>query len=465
VLNFPPRPFQVGAIEKALTKKEFAMFSEMGTGKTYMTINIAWTRFCKGEIKDMLIVCDNSIKGVWEVEFEKHLKEPINLFNFTAGSKAKFNRWCSESDDRLRVLLIGVEALSQGASYDTILPYPDDNTMMVIDESYSIKTPGSKRTQRCWTLGSRAEYRMILTGTPMGDGYKDFYSQYKFLNTKILQCSNVVTFNRNYVIEGLKRVGGGKMVSTILGYKNEDKLLELIAPYTFQIKKSEALPDLPPKEFLVVPVEPTKEQTRALDDLKRNMEAEDSGDILEISTILERTVRFQQIAGGHFPSNDNEIRPISGKNPKMVAMMDYISHLPPDAKVIIWAQFVPEIKMIVDALSGVVEFYGAISLDQRKENTKRFQEDPSCRFMVSNRTGAKGQTWTAATYVLYYSNDYSYVNRIQSEDRAHRDGQNNKVMYVDFILQHELSDIAIHHAIQRKQSLADYASANLQEFM
>jgi SNF2 family DNA or RNA helicase len=254
----------------------------------------------------------------------------------------------------------------------------------------------------------------------------------------------------------------------IVGYQNTDDLLEKIAPYCFRIAKEDALPDLPPKQYNTVPIQPSPEQQNAFTLLEAEMRMEQGDDEIEVSTILERTLRFQQVAGGNFPLGDSETKPLDGKNPKMEVLLDLIQQMPPDAKAIIWAQFIPEINLISDTLAkeglGHTLFYGAIDDAGRKDATKKFQEDSQCRFMISNRTGAKGQTWTAATYVFYYSNDFSYVNRVQSEDRCHRAGQTNHVHYYDLVLQHPKSDIAIHNALTKKQSLAEYAMENLTEF-
>ena len=47
--------------------------------------------------------------------------------------------------------------------------------------------------------------------------------------------------------------------------------------------------------------------------------------------------------------------------------------------------------------------------------------------------GGYGITLTAAHTVIYYSNNYDLEVRLQSEDRAHRIGQTNKVTYIDLV--------------------------------
>jgi SNF2 family DNA or RNA helicase len=63
-------------------------------------------------------------------------------------------------------------------------------------------------------------------------------------------------------------------------------------------------------------------------------------------------------------------------------------------------------------------------------------------------------TLTAANTVIYYSNSYDLELRIQSEDRAHRIGQENKVTYIDLISPKTI-DEKIVDALRNKIKIAD----------
>ena len=73
--------------------------------------------------------------------------------------------------------------------------------------------------------------------------------------------------------------------------------------------------------------------------------------------------------------------------------------------------------------------------EERQEIVTKFQDPASdLRFFVGNpSTGGYGITLTEAKYVMYYSNGFDLEKRLQSEDRAHRIGQTDKVTYIDFI--------------------------------
>ena len=80
--------------------------------------------------------------------------------------------------------------------------------------------------------------------------------------------------------------------------------------------------------------------------------------------------------------------------------------------------------------------------------------DPT-RFFVSNpQTGGMGLTLHAAKNVVYYSNDFNLESRVQSEDRAHRVGQHNPVLYVDLVSPNTV-DVHIVKTLVNKNRLAN----------
>jgi SNF2 family DNA or RNA helicase len=97
----------------------------------------------------------------------------------------------------------------------------------------------------------------------------------------------------------------------------------------------------------------------------------------------------------------------------------------------------------------------------RQGLVNEFQSDPAKRFFVVNQaTGARGLTLTAATLSVYYSNTFSLEDRMQSEDRNHRIGQENEVLYIDLISNLRV-DRLISVALANKQDLHHYVNDDL----
>ena len=98
--------------------------------------------------------------------------------------------------------------------------------------------------------------------------------------------------------------------------------------------------------------------------------------------------------------------------------------------------------------------YGATSVDARKKVCHDFQTNDKVRFFIGNPTvGGYGLTLHAASYVIYFSNNYNLEVRLQSEDRAHRIGQTKNVVYIDIIAENTV-DEQIVSALDKKLVLS-----------
>jgi len=457
---------QLTALRKAWPLREFAFFHEMGTGKSYTTINLAAARFLAGQINALVVICPTPIKNVWEVELEKFCPIDYSVWVWESGDRLE-QHFFLEKKDELKVLVVGVEALSitNGRAHQAVEFFQRHHKFMcAVDESSRIKNYKAKRTRNVCEIGGWAEYRLLLTGTPITQGLEDLFGQFAFLNQKIINCKNYFVFRNKYCVMG------GFQGRQILGYQFREDLLGRVKPYVDYVTKEDCL-DLPDKVYSEpILVRPTVDQARFMKQLATEFSMQDGDDEIEVSTILERMLRYQQVIGGTFPYEGDEgymAKPIPGGNPKLDATMEYLNDLPKTSKCIVWARFVPEIQYLITAIeadfgeAAVVGFYGATSSDQRKANSQRFQEDPSCRFIVSNQTvGGYGQTWTAATFVVYYSNTFSYEDRYQSESRPHRKGQERHVTYQDIEMAVP-QDKMILRAIRKKRNLAQEVEEQL----
>ena len=442
-------------------------------GKTFTTINIAAARYLAGQINALVVICPTPLKEVWRAEVERWCPIPYKVLVMQPGTvfqTENYYKLYEEGDEPLlRVVVAGIEAMSQGNAFPRLSGWMavQRYTMAVVDESSRIKNPKAARTKRIITLGVEARYRMILTGTSITQGIHDLYSQMTFLDPAILGLKSFYAFRNKYCIMG------GFEGKKIMGYQQTDDLMQRVAPYVSVLKKKDAL-DLPDKMYERMAVEVSPQQRALIRELKQLHEAEHKGNTLTADTMLERLTRFQQIIGGHFPYREDgetayQVQRLD-QIPKLDALVELLEEdVPDDVSVIIWARFRPEIGLIVDHLrsrygeSSTVEFHGGISTADRQAAVNTFQARQA-RFIVSNQqTGGMGITLTAATLVVYYSNSFSMEERVQSEDRAHRIGQTNKVTYIDIEAEHPY-DKMILKAVTTKRNLRDFVDEQLEQF-
>ena len=183
--------------------------------------------------------------------------------------------------------------------------------------------------------------------------------------------------------------------------------------------------------------------------------------IVEDSTIsfsnkLTEIIKLHQVCNGFTKNDDGEIM---GLHDSKINALDEILE-ETDGKVIIWANYIYNIKQIIMFLKkkygedSVVSIYGEVNVEDRKKAVERIQTDEKTRFMVGNpTTGGFGLTLTACNTVIYFSNNYNLEVRKQSEDRAHRMGQKGTVVYIDIVARNTL-DEAIMKSLTNKGQIA-----------
>ena len=457
-----PYAHQLSALEKSWDREEFAYFMEMGTGKSKVLVDNIAMLYDKGKINGALIIAPKGVYNNWYTqEIPNHLASHIQpkMVLWTAStSKSKQKEYDSlfETGYDLHILIMNVEAFSTKKGLDFAGRFlRTHRTMMAVDESTSIKTPTAKRTKSILSIGKLANYRRILTGSPVTKSPLDLYTQCAFLNEHLLGFTSFYTFRNRYAVM-VDRNFGGRRVQIPAGYKRLDELSQILKAFSDRVLKENCL-DLPEKVYVERQVELTDEQSKAYSTMKSAALASIKGKMATAPHILTQMMRLHQITCGHLKSDDGTITEI--KNNRLEELLDVLDEI--EGKAIIWANYIYDIEHIVSVIkkkhgeNSVVQYYGAVSSDKRQEAIQKFQDTKSAaRFFVGNpQTGGYGITLTAANTVIYYSNGYDLEKRLQSEDRAHRIGQKKSVTYVDLVTPKTV-DEKIKKALRKKINIA-----------
>jgi SNF2 family DNA or RNA helicase len=225
----------------------------------------------------------------------------------------------------------------------------------------------------------------------------------------------------------------------IVEFRHLDELTAKIDPVSFRVTKEECL-DLPEKIYQEVEIPLSVDQDRIYKELQNDLKLElESGELITAPMALTRMIKLQQILGGFINDEFGETHSIPGDNSKLDALVYDLEDVSENTSVIIWARFRKEVESIHAKLSDVYgagscgTYYGGTSQSDRSRLIEDFQAGQT-RFFVGNAQSAGlGLTLTKASLVYYFSNDFSLENRLQSEDRCHRIGQKNNVVYKDLI--------------------------------
>jgi len=457
-----PYAHQEEALQKSHDKKNFAYFMEMGCGKSKVLIDNIYWLWQQKEIDTAIVVAPKGVYMNWKNnEIPIHLPDDIDadIYLWKASSTKNEKKKLSEGvtkRDKFRILLMNVESFVTKKAPVFLESFTHRSEfLLAIDESTTIKNVKAKRTKAIMKFGETAKYKRILTGSPITQSPLDLYSQCAFLNKKLLGYDSYWSFQGRFAIIKQQRMGSISF-NQIVGYKNLEELTQKLKLFAHRTTKKEAL-DLPDKIYTTRQVELTSTQQEHYVSMKKtSVVFLEDGEMVTAPEVMTRLLRLQQLLCGYLVSDDGETVEIA--NNRIKVMMEVIQEM--DGKVIIWSRFRHDIKKIKNELcktygsGSVVTYYGDTSQEDRDSAIHNFQTNPETRFFVSNaQTGGRGITLTAASNVIYYSNDFNLESRKQSEDRCHRIGQHKPVLYVDLVCPNTV-DVHIVKSLLQKDKIA-----------
>ena len=116
---------------------------------------------------------------------------------------------------------MNVEAFStsKGTKFATTFLRCGGHSMMVVDESTTIKNPKAARTKSIIKIGMLARYKRILTGEPVTRSPLDLYTQFNFLNDAGLGFSSYYTFRNRYAVMKTMHVRG-RSIQVVHAFQN-----------------------------------------------------------------------------------------------------------------------------------------------------------------------------------------------------------------------------------------------------
>ncbi len=148
--------------------------------------------------------------------------------------------------------------------------------------------------------------------------------------------------------------------------------------------------------------------------------------------------------------------------PKEGAIRDLLDELNDVGRIVIFAGFTGSVDRCVDICQACD--WETIRVDGRGWNCRlsgdpldifqdKLTEHPRVAFVGHPEAGGIGLTLTASPMIVYYSNDFKFENRVQSEDRIHRPGMdlNRGATIVDLI--HLPTDQLVLDNLQKKRRL------------
>lgn len=317
----------------------------------------------------MLIVAPLSILGVWDEEFRKFADFDYTLSILSGSGTKKVDTLHNMTGQALQVAVINYE--SAWRLEKELLKWDAD--LIVADEGHKIKTHNIAASKAMHRLGTKARYRLLLTGTVITNKAIDVFSQYKFINPTVFGTSFYSFRNRYFEMTGYGNH------TPVLKKSMEDDLIKRLHSIAFRATKSECL-DLPETTDVIQKIELEKKAMDIYDSLVKESFAELSKGEVTVTNVLTKLLRLSQLTGG-FIGNDKDSRVEQVSTVKLKALEDIIdSVLQEGKKLVVIARFVPEIEAICKLLETKNIQYSLImgGVKDREEQVSRFQKNSKC---------------------------------------------------------------------------------------
>lgn len=361
-----------------------------------------------GKIENALVVAPKSALGAWERDTE--------LFDDLDQEILKDN-----------ITLINYDKVWRG---DKKSPYYKKFGCIVLDEAHMIKNRTSRRSKFILKIACMAEYRYILTGTPISNGQlENIWSLYCFLDPYMergypysrIFGGSYKTFQDRYCILN--------MYHKPSSYIHVRELQDIINEYSYRVKKVDCL-DLPEK----LPDEIIKVDC-AEKALYKKLSSESA--ILEYEILAEnplsRLVKLRQLCSGHIKLESGEMLEV--KNEKLSILQELIEGYEDDKKLVIFAEFKYSISQISALLRRLKIKHVVLDGEQKNKAIWRdFQSDKTIRVIVCQyQTASAGIDLFASDTIIYYEPTLRSNTLEQSRDRIHRTGQHRPCSYIHLL--------------------------------
>ena len=460
MIDFTLMKHQDEAIFKAQFEKDLFLAWDMGTGKSCATIQVLRQKYGdSGRLMKTLILAPKVVLDNWKNEFKMFSKVPGNYIHILTGPVKKRAEFFKTMGGYSSIAVINYDALQNTELVDAIAAWGPE--IMVADECHIIKNYQSKRAKNVAKIADLCRHRILLSGTPILNNSMDLFMQYRVLDGGKTFGHNFFAFRSKYFYD--KNAGWASKSGHFPDWQprkgSYKALMTEISKKTLRVEKSECL-DLPPYVEQNLVVEMSPEQKRIYKEMKEYFITYIKGEASVATLAITKALRLQQIVSGFVKTEDDKIHRID-KCPRLDALKDQLEILTKNHKVIVWACFKENYKMIGEVCDKLgirySELHGSVSEKERKESIRSFNNDNGMRVLIANQgAGGIGINLVSASYAIYYSRGFKLGDDLQSAARNYRRGSeiHDKITRINIVADNTIDGL-IAEALQKKVDLSD----------
>lgn len=347
-----------------------------------------------------------------------------------------------------------------------------DPDLVVIDEMHKIKSVSSNSSRLAARIGNRVPRRIGLTGTVIPHSPLDVYAQWRFIDPKAFGRAQPDGTRRTATFAHFKEdyaQMGGYMGYEVVGFKNLDRLEEIMAERSAVAIKSECL-DLPETSDVIVPVNLSPKELKAYEDMRSKLQVEfreeddakadgakSDGSATAMSR-LTRAIRLRQITAGHIPDDEGQLREVGRSKAKTIASIVHDT-LADEKRIVVFGAFRAELKAIAEELerpgTTVLTITGDTPPEARLAMRQRFGADSEERLVIVAQirtlSVAVNELVTAQN-AIFASLPWQRDDIVQARDRLNRLGQRGSTTFWYALAPNTIDEI-VYRAYQDRTDL------------
>ena len=473
---------QVQAVKHLLAINNGANFSVPGSGKT--SILLAYFHLLRRSKKKLGLLVAGPISSFqpWQDEFKKCFGRKAIVERVSGKTKAQRDDLYLFAD-KFEMLLVSYPTLARDVE-EVIQVLSRRPYLLVLDESHYIKRPiGGKQADAVLSLANFAYRRVILTGTPMPNGFADLWSQITFLWPDQQPLGSV----RKY----LQQIRTSKAEQTLSRVKG------LIDPFFFRVTKQQL--GLPEPKFVIISCKLKPLQERIYKGvaeryLSRIDEAPGDRDSLR-EWRRARTIRLLQVAVNPvllrkrteefrlppYRIGDETLKTLLSKygeyeTPKKIEQACAIAREVCElgGKVIIWSTFIHNLTMLEHLLEdlGAVTIHGSVPYGDleddewtREKLISKFKNDTSTQVLIANPAACAESIslHMVCHTAIYLDRSFNCAHYLQSLDRIHRLGlkAEDSTTYYILVSANTIDEVVHDRLIEKMRRLRDVVEGDL----
>ncbi len=457
-------PWQTDAINFAVTKPATVLNMDMGTGKSFVALDLCTKRWGARRVlisAPLSTISDNA----WGKQLREHAPDVDALLlddRYSAKKKAELATDAIRSSGaRGRKLVVAVNHDSAWRPVFKKHALSAGYEALIVDESHKAKAPRGKLSSFLAEMGrairARRGHTLLLTGTLMPHSPLDVWAQFRIFNPDVLGFS-FVRFRARYAVLG------GFENRQVVRFQNLDELRARIAPYVFQVGR-EVL-NFPDPILSTVTVDLAPATLKAYDEMKKHLVTEINRGEVTAANGMVKLLRLQQ-----FTSGWAKVDGVEGVTRIDSAKLDALTEIfegTAEEPVVVFGRFSGDLVTVKDAARATgrpaFELSGATKdLDawDRMARAPRSPGQPAPVMGVQIQAGGTGIDLTAAGVGVYLSTGYSMGDFDQSKARIDRPGRKPVVRYIHVVARGTV-DESVASALSARRDLVDAVLTDLQ---